>query len=512
MTSSESAVSKSRRRKSLLSTVQAAGGDSAESLPWETPVPPPTVVQTVVPTPPVVHKIVLEDEPVPEAPRKGAKERPKKVATMTLDDLYAVVDEKQKATPSVFARIAAMEDFSAPAHRWCSKVCRAPCSKEAPNLMRGQKDVVILNFVRSMDGKFRTGKDEDAKLREIWTHMVKEAMPDLSVGLANVLKCQPKFPSTVPMNRRKVTAAQAKACAEYLHAHLAAYPPKVIVVTDTKDLAILGIKQASVGRNLSQFRFYERGGLKIPVVITLNVNKTVMIRQTHSGGMWGPDMYFLIAKDLQKAGKIARGEFVVRNSPEEVLREMVRTGQIRILKTLTEVQEACLHLASLGEKKVISWDIESTGLDPWAPDARILMMQFGVTDNGVERGIVIPLWHRGNHFYNPDHAWPMVATVLLSDTVKVGHHGQFDLKYTAVTTGVRVKNYRLDTLLMLHSRCSGLQKAYGLKKAVWDEIPESGLGGYDDVLEHLAHVPDVDGPLEEDGEVGDDTVEKSSSE
>jgi hypothetical protein len=76
--------------------------------------------------------------------------------------------------------------------------------------------------------------------------------------------------------------------------------------------------------------------------------------------------------------------------------------------------------------------------------------------------------------------------VLVSDTSKTGHHGQFDLKYVQVTTGVRVVGYVMDTLLLLHSRCSGLQKAYGLKKAVWDEIPESGLGGYDDMLEHLA--------------------------
>jgi hypothetical protein len=40
-------------------------------------------------------------------------------------------------------------------------------------------------------------------------------------------------------------------------------------------------------------------------------------------------------------------------------------------------------------------------------------------------------------------------------------------------------------MLILHNINSGLNKNYGLKRAVWDWIPHTGLGGYEDKLPKL---------------------------
>jgi hypothetical protein len=66
------------------------------------------------------------------------------------------------------------------------------------------------------------------------------------------------------------------------------------------------------------------------------------------------------------------------------------------------------------------------------------------------------------------------------------HNGKFDVLYIASTTGVRVRNLVLDTMLLLHDIDSGIQGCYSLKTAAWDWLPDLEFAGWDDLLPPLS--------------------------
>src|ERR1700739_4562022 len=123
-----------------------------------------------------------------------------------------------------------------------------------------------------------------------------------------------------------------------------------------------------------------------------------------------------------------------------------------------------LMLYSLPSNAGVSFDTETTSLDGMSADARLLTIQFGYR-NQVTREIeswVIPLWHRDNKTYDPQKAWDMISPWLQGPQPKLAHNGKFDILYIYYTTGIRVKNLVLDTMLVLHDIDSGAQGTYGL--------------------------------------------------
>lgn len=393
---------------------------------------------------------------------------------MTLDDLYTKVAEAGKATPSVFLRISSMEDFSSINPRYCEAVCRIPCKKSYNEIMlkKRESDVVILLNEKSRDGKWRPGHAEDKVYNDMIYHLMGREIPGATYQVLHATKCRPE------KDTKKITLTQTKACFNYLHNELAAIKPKVIIATSTECLKALGMTKATMKKNLSEIVYWN----DIPVIVTLHPRVTTMIRQNASGAFWGDDFFELIRRDFHKAHLILQGT-VQKKTPEEAIAELKTNKQLVLCTTLDSVRDLCDRLANLPSNVVISWDTETTGLDPWAPDARFLCHQFGVRgSDGKVYAYIIPLWHKDNDFYNPNEAWVHVKRVLESQVTKVGHHGKFDLKYTRVTTGVNVVNYVFDTMYASHSLCSGLQGTYGLKKAVWDWLPDSGLGGYEDLM------------------------------
>jgi uracil-DNA glycosylase len=397
------------------------------------------------------------------------------IKTLGLDALYDVVKEKGRCTPAVFARIIADEDLSQITPRFCDLVCRVsyPKTWDCQSVDNSQADIVVLFAEKSRDGRYRTGAQDDRLYESILDHLLRVECPGSSYKVVYAAKCRPTA------NAPKITSTALKPCGQYMGREIVESRPKAILATSTEVLKVLGFTKQSVRKNLSEILYWN----DIPVIVSLHPKVTTMIRQNASGAFWGDDFYELIRRDVSKMSRVITGE-IPRIAPEDATAKLIEQGRIRVCATLKEVEDLCNRLSAMPSTRVISWDTETTGLDPWAHDSRFLCHQFGVREeDGLSYAYVIPLWHRDNIAYDPDRAWPMVANVLMSEVTKVGHHGKFDLKYTKVTTGVDVKNYTFDTLYASHSICSGLQGTYGLKKAVWDWIPESGLGGYEDILQ-----------------------------
>jgi hypothetical protein len=227
-----------------------------------------------------------------------------------------------------------------------------------------------------------------------------------------------------------------------------------------------------------------------------------MIRQNASGAFWGQELYGVILRDFKKAAAMARGHLKPPTLAEAI--EFYKQNRIRIARSIEEVKEFMAIIDGLPANSIISLDTETTSLDGLAENAKLLCIQFGYRDpiDKEVKALVVPLWHRENKMYSGDEAWALVTPFLEGPRPKVGHNIKFDILYIWHTTKVRVKNMAFDTLLVLHSLDSGAQGTYSLKTAVWDIVPWTGLGGYEDLLPKLTK-----NAAEETEETEEDEVE-----
>ena len=424
-------------------------------------------------------------------PEKAAKKKVNKLDALSLDELYAKVEEAGKMMPSLRKVIIAKEDFTQIQPRFCATACGLCPANRRPKqaqIQSGYADIVIIQDHNALSQMYKSSDQMEAIYRDIIGFLAMKHFQGLRHTVINSLKC---LPQESDLRGQTVTVTKVKGCSPYLHEELRRIQPKAIIVLNTNSVGILGLKKSCSG-NRGEFHNTEFG----PAVITLHPKALTMIRQNASGKEWGPDYLEVLDRDFAKAARIARGDLKVV-SLEDALAEA--STRIRVARNLTDVHEMIDILNSFDPNKVISFDLETTSLDAWAPTAKILTAQFGYTEpeTGIIKALVFPLWHRDNTFYSPEEAWTLIADILLSSRPKVGHNIKFDIIYTFVTTGIRVVGAVFDTLLLLHAINSGLKNNYSLKKGVWDFLPETGLGGYEDKLPALTKFNKQDELLEE---------------
>lgn len=424
-------------------------------------------------------------------PEKAAKKKVNKLDALSLDELYIKVEEAGKMMPSLRKAIIAKEDFSQIQPKFCATACGLCPANRRPKqaqIQSGYADIVILQDHNALAQMYKSSDQMEAIYRDIIGFLAMKHFQGLRHTVINSLKC---LPQESDLRGQTVTVTKVKGCAPYLHEELRRIKPKAIIVLSTNSVGILGLKKSCSG-NRGEFHDTEFG----PTVITLHPKALTMIRQNASGKEWGPDYLEVLDRDFEKAARIARGDLKIV-SLEDALKEA--STRIRIARSMNDVVEMIDILNSLSPNKVVSFDLETTSLDAWAENAKILTAQFGYTDpdTGEIKALVFPLWHRANTYYDPADAWKLIAIILLSTRPKVGHNIKFDIIYTFVTTGVRVVSAVFDTLLLLHAINSGLKNNYSLKKGVWDFLPETGLGGYEDKLPALTKFKKQDELLEE---------------
>lgn len=403
-----------------------------------------------------------------------------KVSLLPLNELYA----KPKITASVEAAIHEKEDFTKISQNYCEKVCRLKCKnyKQVP-LAQNEVDVLIIQDHAAPNGKWDRVDGQQEKIQQdIIHHICKQAgFGDLRYRLVNVLKCAPNdedFPKGKPP-----TSTTLLKCKPYLLQEIKTCKPKVIISLSTVATKALGYKKHSNSGN--------RGEIVDNVVITIHPRALTMIRQNASGAFWGQELYGVILRDFRKAARMARGELVIPDQAEAI--KFFVENRMKFASTLNEAKEFMRILRSLPETTVVSFDTETTSLDPHIESAKLLTIQFGYRDpvDGQIKALVIPLWHRENKYFNPDDIWPEIAAWLEGPQPKAGHNAKFDILYIYFTKGVRVRNLKFDTMLLLHSLDSGAQGTYSLKTAVWDFLPQLGFGGYEDLLPALTKSKDL---------------------
>ncbi len=408
------------------------------------------------------------------------------IAKLPLEELYS-----RKMTPSVAKRVMVLEDFTKYAPKWCEKACTLNVknpSSITTLVPTDPVDILVIQDYRAFDDiQFRKrGEAIEGKLRDILTVIFNSAgIGDLTWSLTTLLRCG--IDQSDLKKGKPPTDTTLIKCSPYLLAEIRARKPKVIV-----SLSIAATKSLrkdlsnSNSKHLSWISEWEG----TPLVLTLHPRILTMIRQNSSGKLWGPDFLSVILTDIRKAVAIARGELGIPDLQKAL--EKAR-GQITIARNIEQVEKMAARILEL--EPLVAYDIETTGLDAFSSEAKILCVQFGFKnpDTGGVETYVFPLWHRDNTWYDADEAWPFLAEILTNPNIsKIGHNIKFDIVYTSACTGIRVQSVAFDTMLLIHQVNSGVQGCYGLKKAVWDYIPESGLGGYEDLLPPLTKRGKID--------------------
>lgn len=416
-----------------------------------------------------------------------------KISLIPLEELL-----QRKMTPSVESAIQAKIDFSNINEMYCEKVCRLKCKAHKDvRLLDDEVDILIVQDHKAPRGKY--DRTDDASERVSYD-IIQQLCLDAGFGglryrITNLLKCKPSK-EDFPLGKAPTMTVLSK-CKPYLLGEIERCKPKVIISLSTAVTKALGYKKHSNNGNRGEI-------IDNRVVLTLHPRVLTMIRQNASGAMWGVDFMKVIIRDFRKAAQLARNQLTVPPLEEAV--KYYVDKRITFARSLDDVKKIMDMLTALPTNMLISWDTETTSLDGMAPNAKLLTTQFGWRDpiSHEIRAAVIPLWHRKNSFYNPDEAWALVAPFLTGQHKKIGHNIKFDVLFTYYTTGVRAQNIAFDTMLVLHGIDSGTQGTFSLKKSVWDFMPETGLGGYEDQLPKLTKVK---GQMAEDEDENEDEDE-----
>jgi hypothetical protein len=415
-----------------------------------------------------------------------------KIQILPLNELY-----ERKITGSVEAAIHAKEDFNKISKAYCSAVCKLKCKQpEKVNLLNTQVDILIIQDHAMPKGKYDRREDQSEQVQRNIIEFIcqKAGFQGLTYRLINLLKCAPNE-KDFPRGKAPSVTTIAK-CAPYTWQEIKNCNPKVIISLSTAVTKALGYKKHSNTGNRGEI-------VDGKVVITLHPRVLSMIRQNASGAMWGNDYFEIIRRDFEKAAQLVRGELILPNLLESI--ERYRKN-IKVCQNLEDVREVIATICSLPDGYIVSCDTETTGLDPMSETAKLLCIQFGWKDPETKEYVaaVIPLWHRLNTRYNPGIAWKLVTPLLVNPRIlKIGHNFKFDYLYIYHTTGVRVEGLEFDTMLMRHATDSGIQGCMSLKTLIWDLAPDTGLGGYEDLLPKLRKAK-ADTEEQEDGENNED--------
>ncbi len=265
------------------------------------------------------------------------------------------------------------------------------------------------------------------------------------------IKCP--TPSDDKGNQRQPLRDEIANCAPYLEAEIKVVKPEIIV-----PMGNVALKSILGKTGITKFRgkaVEHNGAIVFPML-----HPTLIFRQPKHGKNFTTDLMNL--------------KVLVESGMESLTKSEV---DYRYLETLEEVEE---EIDRLMESEKIVFDIETTGLNPFLKDSKIVCIS--LTD-AVKCGVTIPLEH-------PEFTWPgmqldMVIGLLkklleYKKPKKAGHNGKFDMKWLLYIFGIDVQNYAFDPMIAHYIAVSEERGGHGLKDLAWEH---TDMGGYDNALD-----------------------------
>lgn len=182
-----------------------------------------------------------------------------------------------------------------------------------------------------------------------------------------------------------------------------------------------------------------------------------------------PDLWSTVLHDLKKATMLVEFDFI-KPPIDHLVQGYVYP------KNYTEVKEVLSPLMD-DPNQIVSFDIETTGLNPRAEDASITVLSLAWAP-GKAAAIYT---HKASQ-----KSLDLIKEFLKGRTKKIAHNAQYDVGYIEVVWGVKVNALYADTMLaqyMLDENRSGgeerkLKGEFTLKKLTWDYLWD--YGGYEE--------------------------------
>ena len=130
-------------------------------------------------------------------------------------------------------------------------------------------------------------------------------------------------------------------------------------------------------------------------------------------------------------------------------------------------------LDDVARADIFSFDLETVGTDPYAEEAKILLISFAMK----EKVWVLPVSHpRATHGLSFTTVLGNLQIIFGSEGAKVAQNGKFDIRWLK-SVGVEAENFYFDTMIAQYLLNSREFEPIGLKHLTWMYFPE--YGGYD---------------------------------
>lgn len=255
------------------------------------------------------------------------------------------------------------------------------------------------------------GKPFQGRAGQVMDEMLGEVgLKRDNIYITNAVRCHP--PDNRTPTRKEITS-----CGIYLIREIARVKPKFVLILGA--VALMGaLKKGGVTKHRGEV--YEKDGIKYFVTL----HPAALFRQ--------PQQIPYVRADFQRFSNLVNGK--IDNNLEGFNWNLVDSpAKLRIC------------LSSLVNDPVISFDIESSGLNPLAPGFKIFMIGFGTEG----KQWIVPFDYPGSPFTAPIIQQKVIASLkkALDNGQKiVGQNGKYDIKCILATYGWRVPQ-TFDTML-----------------------------------------------------------------
>jgi DNA polymerase-1 len=314
--------------------------------------------------------------------------------------------------------------------------CKLTCSKP---MLRGSgehaPDVLIVGDVPDKEG-FAQQVPFAGKTGQFLRKLVDRLLDDnQTVFYTHAIRC-------LPPDHHNVTPTEIEACSMWLRGEIERIQPKRILLLGATATRSLFGKTAKMTKLRGKRLFYKN----IPTVSTFHPKYVMGFDHNEQAGpairkQWQDDM-ILAFSDVM---------------------EVVETPEIEVVGN----QDFCRRVRKWGTECFVTFDIETSGFDPWKADAEVRCIS---ASNGTET-IVTEVLQSKNEL--------KTICLALSRCQLIAQNAKFDCRYLLVHTGVNLfQSVVGDTMLMAYAIDE--RQKLSLKNLTTKYFPQ--YSGYDDEM------------------------------
>jgi uracil-DNA glycosylase family 4 len=267
---------------------------------------------------------------------------------------------------------------------------------------------------------------------------------------------------------KKVDADTVNQCSQYLMGEIQRLRPRVVLLLGADSLRAMGY---TAGIDSYRGAVYSRevAGHQFSVVASYHPVRL----------MKNPGLTNVFFNDLGKAIMVCQGAM----DPLEMDIRNPLTYE-DIMAQLNELDQYVAERFKAGAPTVVALDTETTSLQPWREDARMIAISLS-WDSDSRIGLAFPVDHQKAKLTLKQRASILdkLEQVLDERVLLVEHNAKYDEKVTRHAYGLDLSKVAWDTLLGEHLLDEDKKGNYGLKALTLDYFP--GAGKYEAELHNI---------------------------